>query len=164
MMLAPSARVVVRWPSAVSLSDSSHGAGNRGSLSPSLPRVGALNIFRAAETGDVETMLTYLNGGGEPNKTGKVSAAAKCEVGRCPVGSLGLRTGSRGGGSAAAVDSSCGCCVYTLSKHDGEEEYRRSSRTPARTFSVPGTAVSQQYRAALSMIISWASERVRTFQ
>eukprot|EP00904_Undaria_pinnatifida_P004919 jgi/Undpi1/1557/HiC_scaffold_11.g04947.m1 len=70
-MLAPSARVMVRWPSAVSLSDSSHGAGNRGSLSPSLPRVGALNVFRAAETGDVEVMLTYLNGGGEPNKTGK---------------------------------------------------------------------------------------------
>ena len=73
-MLAPSAKIPVRWPSAISLSDSSHGAGNRGSLSPSLPRVGALNIFRAAETGDVEVMLTYLNGGGEPNKTGKVSA------------------------------------------------------------------------------------------
>lgn len=74
MMLAPSAKVPVRWPSAISLSDSSHGAGNRGSLSPSLSMVGALNIFRAAETGDVEVMLTYLNGGGEPNKTGKVSA------------------------------------------------------------------------------------------
>lgn len=73
-MLAPSPRVPVRWPSKISLADStcSH---DSGCLSPSAAMMpGALNVFRAAEAGDLHVISSYLSGGGNVNRAGKVSA------------------------------------------------------------------------------------------
>lgn len=70
--LRPSLKLPARWPSMLSIA-SSDGGGSQGCLSPSVGRPGALNIFRAAEAGDLSVILSYLSGGGNANKSGKVS-------------------------------------------------------------------------------------------
>lgn len=73
-----------RWPTGnqasdqpwrqLSLSISSDG-GSQGCPSPSPcpPSRPALNVFRAAEAGDIGVVQRFLNGGGNANKAGKVS-------------------------------------------------------------------------------------------
>lgn len=71
-VFGPSPKVPAKWPSMLSIA-SSDGGGSQGCLSPSVGRPGALNIFRAAEAGDLSVILSYLSGGGNANKAGKVS-------------------------------------------------------------------------------------------
>ncbi|CAN0435953.1 unnamed protein product [Ascophyllum nodosum] len=69
-MLGHSPKISMKWPSMLSVA-SSDGGGSQGCLSPSMGRPGALNIFRAAEAGDVDLISRYLIGGGNANKAGK---------------------------------------------------------------------------------------------
>lgn len=65
-----------RWPLENVLSAESTlattGTSSPGPPSPSPACRPALNVFRAAGIGDVDVISSYLSGGGNPNKTGKV--------------------------------------------------------------------------------------------
>lgn len=90
LMLPPSSRVPVQWPSEISLEDddcddAEDDGGIDGAFLPSTSPMSTidlddevaagLNIFQAAELGNVGVMSAYLNGGGNPNTASKVRSS-----------------------------------------------------------------------------------------
>lgn len=86
MMLAPSPRVPVRWPSQKSVGggdnssccgslDGDVGVGAGAMLVPT-----AVSVFAAAEEGNLSLMTAYLSGGGNMNKRSKVCVCACARV------------------------------------------------------------------------------------
>jgi len=69
-MLTRSPRVPVKWPSEISLCDSTSSRDGGGDVTASGPTTGS--VYAAAEQGNLSMMTSYLSGGGNVNKRSKV--------------------------------------------------------------------------------------------